>query len=158
MPSRPPSTGSTSSVVSEFKDSASLHSDSSLHPSKEPSSFGRPLLTMSRIDRDLQQYDAERAQTSYPEMPQPHDGAHLGHAGSGGSSWDLLAGIRKFEHSYEEFDTRNASEAHLAFAEGDIPSNGVSEPLNAVFMYMSAALRSERFMKFQSFLDSTITC
>ncbi|KAI0081214.1 hypothetical protein K474DRAFT_1588143 [Panus rudis PR-1116 ss-1] len=38
-------------------------------------------------------------------------------------SWDLLAGIRKFEHSYEEFDTRNASESHLAFADGDVPRN-----------------------------------
>ena len=39
------------------------------------------------------------------------------------SSWDLLAGVHKFEHGYEEFDTRNVSEAHLQFAEGDIPQN-----------------------------------
>lgn len=38
------------------------------------------------------------------------------------SSWDLLAGIRT---EYEEFDTRKASEAHLAFAQGDIPNNKV---------------------------------
>ncbi|KAF9793059.1 Mechanosensitive ion channel-domain-containing protein [Thelephora terrestris] len=37
-------------------------------------------------------------------------------------SWDLLAGYRKFEHSYEEFDTRNASEKHLVFADGDVPN------------------------------------
>lgn len=38
------------------------------------------------------------------------------------SSWDLLAGIR---NDYEEFDTRKASEAHLAFAQGDVPDNQV---------------------------------
>lgn len=39
------------------------------------------------------------------------------------SSWDLLAGVQKFEHGYEEFDARKVSEAHLQFAEGDIPQN-----------------------------------
>lgn len=45
------------------------------------------------------------------------------HAGS--SSWDLLGNIRKLEHSYEEFDTRNASEGYLRFAQGDVPNNKV---------------------------------
>lgn len=127
MHSRSPSTGSVDTAVSDHRDSASVHSDSPFQLPNQPApSFGRPLLTMSRIDRDLQQYDAERAQASYPEMPQPQTGAHLGHGGTGSSSWDLLAGIRKFEHSYEEFDTRNASQSHLAFAEGDVPSNRVS--------------------------------
>lgn len=88
------------------------------------------------------EYDAERAQAKmYPGgagMPQPnasqgshHSGgskrqSHLHHpTGSRNGSWDLLAGIRKFEHSYEEFDTRNASQAHLAFADGDTPKNKV---------------------------------
>ena len=39
------------------------------------------------------------------------------------SSWDLLAGIHKFEHEYEEFDTRKVSQPHLQFAEGDLPQN-----------------------------------
>ncbi|KAI3618916.1 serine threonine protein kinase [Moniliophthora roreri] len=39
------------------------------------------------------------------------------------SSWDLL---KRFEHSYEEFDSRNARENHLAFADGDVPQNKVS--------------------------------
>ncbi|TFK87099.1 hypothetical protein K466DRAFT_491520 [Polyporus arcularius HHB13444] len=39
------------------------------------------------------------------------------------ASWDLLAGMRKFEQGYEQFDSRNASSSHLAFAEGDIPKN-----------------------------------
>ena len=88
------------------------------------------------------EYDAERAEAKmYPGgagMPQPnasqgshHSGgskrqSHLHHpTGSRNGSWDLLAGIRKFEHSYEEFDTRNASQAHLAFADGDTPKNKV---------------------------------
>ena len=41
------------------------------------------------------------------------------------SSWDLLAGIRKFEHEYSEFDTRNATQPHLRFADGDVPKNKV---------------------------------
>ncbi|KAG8747158.1 hypothetical protein FRC10_002207 [Ceratobasidium sp. 414] len=37
-------------------------------------------------------------------------------------SWDLLAGIGR---DIEGFDTRNASQAHLQFAEGDMPKNGL---------------------------------
>lgn len=61
--------------------------------------------------------DPERA---IPGMPQPSLQQH-----STSSSWDLLNGIRKFEHSYEEFDSRNASESHLVYAEGDLPKNKV---------------------------------
>lgn len=50
-------------------------------------------------------------------------------------SWDVLAGIRKFEHSYGEFDSRNASKDHLAFAEGDIPKNGVSFYFIIIIIY-----------------------
>ncbi|EIN11813.1 hypothetical protein PUNSTDRAFT_61874 [Punctularia strigosozonata HHB-11173 SS5] len=46
----------------------------------------------------------------------------MGH-NSRNSSWDLLAGFRDFEAGYEHFESRNASEAYLAFAEGDIPQN-----------------------------------
>lgn len=96
----------------------------------------------------LRNYDAERAMM-YPDGPgsmplppsatpsnanmmpdatttDPREAYHRSrNNGSRNGSWDLLAGIRKFEHSYEEFDTRNASEAHLAFAEGDMPKNKV---------------------------------
>lgn len=41
------------------------------------------------------------------------------------SSWDLLSGVRKFESEYEHFDSRNAKEKHLQFAEGDLPNNRV---------------------------------
>lgn len=49
------------------------------------------------------------------------------------SSWDLL---KKFEHGYEEFDSRNASQAHLAFADGDIPKNKVCHKLDSLLLYM----------------------
>lgn len=50
------------------------------------------------------------------------------------SSWDLLAGVRKWEESYDQFDSRNANKKHLAFAEGDIPKDRVSayQPTYAV--------------------------
>jgi hypothetical protein len=41
------------------------------------------------------------------------------------SSWDLLGGARKFGEAYEQFDSRNASEQHLAFADGDLPNSKV---------------------------------
>ncbi|KAI4526439.1 hypothetical protein K525DRAFT_259127 [Schizophyllum commune Loenen D] len=41
-------------------------------------------------------------------------------------SWDILNGIKRFENQYEEFDTRKASEDHLAFADGDLPKNRFS--------------------------------
>ena len=59
-----------------------------------------------------------------PGMPTPNTSKHHSRPGLGSrnSSWDLL---KRFEHSYEEFDSRNASENHLAFAEGDMPQNKV---------------------------------
>ncbi|KAI9511136.1 Mechanosensitive ion channel-domain-containing protein [Russula earlei] len=39
------------------------------------------------------------------------------------SSWDLLGGARKIGQAYEQFDPRNASEQHLAFADGDLPNS-----------------------------------
>lgn len=38
------------------------------------------------------------------------------------SSWDVLGGARKFGQAYEHFDSRNASEQHLVFADGDLPN------------------------------------
>ncbi|TFK26462.1 hypothetical protein FA15DRAFT_667337 [Coprinopsis marcescibilis] len=46
------------------------------------------------------------------------------------SSWVKLDGIRKLEKSYDEFDTRNASQAHLIYADGDLPKNKVSKFYN----------------------------
>lgn len=71
--------------------------------------------------------EANKEGRSYPQMPTPDSpaGHRHGHL-SKSPSWDLLAGYRKFEHSYEEFDTRNASEKHLVFADGDVPNTAVS--------------------------------
>lgn len=57
---------------------------------------------------------AERA--GIPGLPYSGHGQHS-------ASWDVLSGVKKFEQSYQEFDPRNASEAHLAFADGDTPNN-----------------------------------
>lgn len=69
--------------------------------------------------------EANKEGRSYSEMPTPDPSGGRGHMGKN-PSWDLLAGYRKFEHGYEEFDTRNASEKHLVFADGDIPNTPVS--------------------------------
>ncbi|KAJ7170538.1 Mechanosensitive ion channel-domain-containing protein [Mycena crocata] len=85
-------------------------------PNTHDMSINIPLNTLhsgssSRPDaRPVQDYDAERA---------------------AGGSWDLLNGIKKMEHSYQEFDpARNASESHLAFADGDLPQNKASKLYN----------------------------
>ncbi|KAG6900759.1 hypothetical protein C0993_002183 [Termitomyces sp. T159_Od127] len=57
--------------------------------------------------------------SSYP----PNSSELPYHSRSRNSSWDLLAGIKKLEHSYEEFDTRNSSQAHLVYADGDMPKS-----------------------------------
>ncbi len=118
-------------------DSMSAHSDSPLTSPQPPASYpplpSQPSSSIGRGSRHvrLQQsndnlshamrnYDSERAAT----MPMPGQQSGL-HPGSRNGSWDVLAGIRKFEHSYEEFDSSNASQSHLAFAEGDIPNNRV---------------------------------
>ncbi|KAI0779722.1 Mechanosensitive ion channel-domain-containing protein [Fomes fomentarius] len=96
------------------------------------------------LARSFRQYDEERAQT-YPlnsgtaggrrgarsvPMSSPGSG-ESGDFASGvakgntrNGSWDLLAGVR---NGYEQFDSRNASESHLAFAEGDVPKNKLAK-------------------------------
>lgn len=68
-------------------------------------------------------YDPERA----PGMP----------VSTGSGSW------RKIEHSYQEFDpARDATEAHLAFADGDIPNNqacSFAAPLLVVTISLKAS-------------------
>jgi hypothetical protein len=39
------------------------------------------------------------------------------------TTWDLFSGIRKVEQEIDGFDSRNASQAYLQFADGDIPKN-----------------------------------
>ncbi|KAJ7188245.1 Mechanosensitive ion channel-domain-containing protein [Mycena filopes] len=88
--------------------------------------------------------DEQMSKSSIP-LSTMHSGASTPHAGydpeqaagmprpphTPGGSWDLLSGVRKMEHSYQEFDpSRNASEAHLAYAEGDVPNTGASKLYN----------------------------
>ncbi|KAI0371035.1 hypothetical protein BV20DRAFT_942709 [Pilatotrama ljubarskyi] len=64
-------------------------------------------------------------------MPQRESGEFgTNHRNSRNGSWDLLAGMRKFEQGYEQFDSRNASQSHLAFADGDVPKNKLSKLYN----------------------------
>jgi hypothetical protein len=44
----------------------------------------------------------------------------------GSSSCDILAGIKKFEQDYEQYDAKNASSAAFAYADGDLPNDKVS--------------------------------
>ncbi|TFK75422.1 hypothetical protein BDN72DRAFT_757999 [Pluteus cervinus] len=46
------------------------------------------------------------------------------------NSWDFMAGLKKLESSYEGFDSRHASQAHLVFADGDVPKNKLSKLYN----------------------------
>ncbi|KAL0955922.1 hypothetical protein HGRIS_002114 [Hohenbuehelia grisea] len=71
-------------------------------------------------------YDEERGK---PELNTPGS-ASPRPPNSRTPSWDILSGIKRFEHSYEEFDSRNACQAHLAFADGDIPKNKLSKLYN----------------------------
>lgn len=68
----------------------------------------------------------------------PYTGAerptHISH----NSSWDILSGIKKFEQSYQEFDSRHASEAHLVFADGDVPNNKVRSSTFIIEPHLSA--------------------
>ncbi|KAJ2925115.1 hypothetical protein H1R20_g11975, partial [Candolleomyces eurysporus] len=79
-------------------------------------------------------YDAERAQSPYSSHEKTHEASsssqheHMKRPGNSRTpSWDLLGGIKKLEQSYEQFDARNASQAHLIYAEGDTPKNKVSK-------------------------------
>ncbi|KIK67405.1 hypothetical protein GYMLUDRAFT_156530 [Collybiopsis luxurians FD-317 M1] len=79
-------------------------------------------------------YNSDAESGHSPGMPRPE----LQHHSS--SSWDLLNGIRKFEHSYEEFDSRNASESHLVYAKGDLPDNKAAK-LYQYLLNVSVATR-----------------
>lgn len=124
--------------------SESVHSDSPLRglpapsypPVANPPQIS-PMPSSSGSSRKSRHVHMQMPSTADSRSPPRYDGDHRAQSvpmpgeqrptfHQSGSSWDLLAGIRKFEHSYEEFDSRNASEAHLAFAEGDMPTNGVS--------------------------------
>jgi hypothetical protein len=65
--------------------------------------------------------DGLPSQTYSDSHPQTHhDNSHRH------STWNVLGGARKIGEAYERFDPRNASEQHLAFADGDLPNSKVS--------------------------------
>ncbi|KAH6914006.1 Mechanosensitive ion channel-domain-containing protein [Coprinopsis sp. MPI-PUGE-AT-0042] len=70
-------------------------------------------------------YDAERAQTSSGSSHGADGRPKLSNRTSSG--WRVLEGAKKLERSYDEFDTRNASQDHLVYADGDTPKNKVSK-------------------------------
>jgi hypothetical protein len=124
-------------VASHAQDTMSINSAAPLHqqnnhidtgypPVSSPPSGLTPVserrVQFGRADSDV---EANKEGDSFSEMPAPDTSSGKGHI-SKSPSWDLLSGYRKFENSYEEFDTRNASEKHLVFADGDVPNTTVS--------------------------------
>ncbi|KAL0576656.1 hypothetical protein V5O48_005316 [Marasmius crinis-equi] len=80
----------------------------------------------ARMAEDASSDYAERGAIPGMPTPSPTGGKHRP-GNSRNASWDLL---KRFENSYEEFDSRNASENHLAFADGDMPQNKVAKFYN----------------------------
>jgi len=125
-------------VASHTQDNMSIHSAAPLHQQNNPIDTGYPPVSnppsagltpvherhvqFSHAGSDV---EANKEGGSPSEMPTPNPSPGPGHTNKS-PSWDLLAGYKKFEHSYEEFDTRKASEKHLVFADGDVPNTAVS--------------------------------
>ena len=120
-------------VTSHAHDNMSINSVAPLHLKNVTGDSGSPPLSgltpvheprvqFGSADSDV---EANKEGRSYSEMPSPDTPGGRGHL-SKSPSWDLLAGYKKFEHAYEEFDTRNATEKHLVFADGDVPNTAVS--------------------------------
>lgn len=125
-------------VTSHAHDNISINSAAPLHQQHNPVDTGYPPMNnppssgltpvherrvqFHQMDSDV---EANKEGSSFSEMPTPDPSGGRGHI-SKSPSWDILAGYKKFEHSYEEFDTRKASEKHLVFADGDVPNTAVS--------------------------------
>ena len=154
-------------VASHAQDSMSINSAVPLHqqpnridtgypPASNPPSGGltpvhEPRVQFGPMDSDV---EASKEGRSYPPMPTPESSGGRGHLHKS-PSWDLLAGYKKFEHSYEEFDTRNASEKHLVFADGDIPNTAVS----VTYVLSNSRPRAERVLRtVRPFLSLPFEC
>lgn len=96
------------------------------------------------LDRDPKREDSypdSDPRRSYPGMHQRTEtGDSFRPDNRRSSSWDILGGMRRLEHSYVEFDPRRASHANLAYAEGDMPKNTVS----ALSLFYNACRRRPR--------------
>lgn len=99
-------------------------------------------------------YDAERAapqgygsSSSHTHQEKPLDPLNLNDpkrpTSTRNPSWDLLGNIKKLEQSYEQFDTRNASQTHLIYAEGDLPENKVRVWLSLAVMSLYVRRRRD---------------
>lgn len=112
----------------EVKDSLSLESATPLsaRPPLQPLPYA-PVSGSSPGVNGSFQGRPQRYDSPYVNKGQvPGDAASSGRPNnSRNSSWDVFSGLKKFEQGYEQFDTRNASEAHLQFADGDIPNGKV---------------------------------
>jgi hypothetical protein len=117
----------TPTINSQY-DAMSMHSSTPLNPNPQAGSTypPPPLPSTSSHGQVHVQFPQETPgpQPTRPGFPQVSSSSTSGHT-SRNPSWDVLGGYRKFESSYEAFDSRNASEAHLAFADGDTPKNAV---------------------------------
>ncbi|KAF8499687.1 Mechanosensitive ion channel-domain-containing protein [Russula emetica] len=91
------------------------HSTTSLH---HPQHGDDP--SQTQVDRE----EEEDQQKVYFDSHSENHHQHKQHPRS--SSWDLLGGARKINEAYEHFDSRNASEQHLVFADGDLPNSKFS--------------------------------
>lgn len=142
-------------VTSHAQDTMSINSAAPLHQQTNPADTGYPPVSNppsagltpvheARVQFGSTESDVEanKEARSYPQMPTPDSTGGRGHTGKS-PSWDLLAGYKKFEHSYEEFDTRNASQKHLVFADGDIPNT----PVSLVFFVRHNRSRTERVLR-----------
>lgn len=86
----------------------------------EQSATSLPLQHGDTLDSSAQAQAAHSFdREGLPSNSHPQGHHHPSH------SWDLLGGARKIGQAYEQFDPRNASEQHLAFADGDLPNTKV---------------------------------
>lgn len=110
-------------------DSFSLHSTAPLAPRAVNPAMSMPGAVTMPVPNATEGMPPQGVHFSgavRPPMPQSSSGSVGKTYHHGNSSWDLLGNLRKLEHEYEEFDTRNASENYLRFAQGDVPNNKVS--------------------------------
>jgi len=99
---------------------------------------------------DLSQPQVDREglppQVYYDSHPQNQ------HTPTRNSSWDMLGGARKIGQAYEQFDSRNASEQHLAFADGDLRNSKVSFFGSSDMHGCNSGLTTHQLLRFYQFL------
>ncbi|KZP03648.1 hypothetical protein FIBSPDRAFT_844740 [Athelia psychrophila] len=102
-----------------------MHSPRSNAPLNTPNQYPPPFPSQGGVS-GLPTYDQEKT-AGFTRAPD--QGAARPKSG-GTSSWDLRSEFKKFEQDYEQFEPRNASAAHLAYADGDLPKNKLARFYN----------------------------